>query len=57
MNPSPRSTAKPAHPAAELLELWEQDHKTVVFVTHDMEEALLLSDRVLVLSRQQVRCG
>jgi NitT/TauT family transport system ATP-binding protein len=36
----------------ELLELWEQDHKTVVFVTHDMEEALLLSDRVLVLSRQ-----
>jgi NitT/TauT family transport system ATP-binding protein len=36
----------------ELLELWEQDHKTVVFVTHDMEEALLLSDRVLVLSQQ-----
>jgi NitT/TauT family transport system ATP-binding protein len=36
----------------ELLELWEQDHKTVVFVTHDMEEALLLSDRVLVLSPQ-----
>jgi NitT/TauT family transport system ATP-binding protein len=34
----------------ELLELWEQNHKTVVFVTHDMDEALLLSDRVLVLS-------
>jgi NitT/TauT family transport system ATP-binding protein len=36
----------------ELLELWEQNHKTVVFVTHDMDEALLLSDRVLVLSAQ-----
>ena len=36
----------------ELLELWEQTHKTVVFVTHDMDEALLLSDRVLVLSAQ-----
>ena len=36
----------------ELLELWEQNHKTVVFVTHDMDEALLLSDRVLVLTRQ-----
>ncbi len=36
----------------ELLELWEQDHKTVIFVTHDMDEALLLSDRVLVLSSQ-----
>jgi NitT/TauT family transport system ATP-binding protein len=36
----------------ELLELWEQDHKTVVFVTHDMDEALLLSDRILVMSPQ-----
>jgi NitT/TauT family transport system ATP-binding protein len=36
----------------ELLELWEQDHKSVVFVTHDIEEAILLSDRILVLDRQ-----
>jgi NitT/TauT family transport system ATP-binding protein len=36
----------------ELLDLWEQSHKTVVFVTHDVEEAILLSDRILVLSRQ-----
>jgi NitT/TauT family transport system ATP-binding protein len=36
----------------ELLDLWEQNHKTVVFVTHDCEEAVLLSDRVLVLSPQ-----
>ena len=34
----------------ELLELWEQDHKSVVFVTHDIEEAILLSDRILVMS-------
>jgi ABC-type nitrate/sulfonate/bicarbonate transport system ATPase subunit len=37
---------------ADLLELWEQDHRTVVFVTHDVEEAVLLSDRILVLSPQ-----
>lgn len=34
----------------ELLELWEQDKKTVLFVTHDVNEALLLSDRVIVMS-------
>jgi NitT/TauT family transport system ATP-binding protein len=33
----------------ELLSLWEQSPKTVVFVTHDIEEAILLSDRVLIL--------
>jgi NitT/TauT family transport system ATP-binding protein len=33
----------------ELLTLWEQSHNTVVFVTHDIEEAILLSDRVLIL--------
>jgi len=33
----------------ELLALWEQEHKTVVFVTHDIEEALLLSDRIMIL--------
>jgi NitT/TauT family transport system ATP-binding protein len=34
----------------ELLSLWEQDHKTVIFVTHDIDEALLLADRILVLN-------
>ena len=34
----------------ELLELWSQDRKSVVFVTHDLEEAISLSDRVVVLS-------
>ena len=34
----------------ELLALWSQDRKSVVFVTHDLEEAIALSDRVLVMS-------
>ncbi|MEV0618419.1 ABC transporter ATP-binding protein [Nonomuraea sp. NPDC050404] len=33
-----------------LLELWDRDRKTVLFVTHDIDEALLLGDRVLVMS-------
>jgi sulfonate transport system ATP-binding protein len=34
----------------ELLELWGSDRKSVVFITHDLEEAISLSDRVVVLS-------
>ncbi len=34
----------------ELLALWEASRKTVVFVTHDLEEALALADEVVVLS-------
>ncbi|WP_274918055.1 ABC transporter ATP-binding protein [Streptomyces sp. WZ-12] len=34
----------------QLLELWEQEGKTVVMVTHSIEEALLLGDRVVVMS-------
>lgn len=30
--------------------VWEEDRRIVLFVTHDVEEALLLSDRVLVMS-------
>jgi len=33
-----------------LLEIWQQDRKTILFVTHDVEEALFLSDRVYVMS-------
>jgi NitT/TauT family transport system ATP-binding protein len=34
----------------ELLELWAEDKKSVLFVTHDLEEAISLGDRVVVLS-------
>jgi len=34
----------------ELLELWSANRKSVVFITHDLEEAISLSDRVVVLS-------
>jgi NitT/TauT family transport system ATP-binding protein len=34
----------------ELLRLWRADRKVVVFVTHDIEEAVRLGDRVLVMS-------
>ena len=33
----------------ELTNLWMQDQKTVLFITHSIEEALLLGDRVLVI--------
>ncbi|WLV23945.1 ABC transporter ATP-binding protein [Aciduricibacillus chroicocephali] len=32
-----------------LLERWERDKKTVLFITHDISEAVFLSDRILVL--------
>jgi len=35
-----------------LLELWERYRKTVLFVTHSIREAVLLSDRVLVMGRK-----
>jgi NitT/TauT family transport system ATP-binding protein len=39
----------------ELLEIWERDRKTVLFVTHSVEEAVFLSDRVVVLTRSPGR--
>jgi len=35
---------------SELLALWDSSRKTVVFVTHDLEEAIALADEVVVLS-------
>lgn len=35
---------------AELLKMWNQSRKTVIFVTHQIEEAIFLADRVVVFS-------
>jgi NitT/TauT family transport system ATP-binding protein len=38
-----------------LLKVWEQDSKTVIFVTHDIEEALFLGDIIYVMSARPGR--
>jgi len=38
-----------------LLEIWEQHRRTVLFVTHSIEEALFLSDRIYVLSAKPAK--
>src|SRR5690606_24266206 len=40
---------------AELTRLWERTGKTIVFVTHDIEEAVYLGDRVVVLTARPAR--
>jgi len=40
---------------AELLKMWNQTKKTVIFVTHQIEEAIFLSDRVVVFSARPAR--
>jgi NitT/TauT family transport system ATP-binding protein len=37
------------------LGIWERDQKTVLFVTHDIEEAIFLGSRVIVMSARRGR--
>ena len=39
----------------EIISIWRETRKTVVFVTHDIEEALVLADRILLLSDKPTR--
>src|SRR6201993_359768 len=34
----------------QLLRIWDQERKTVLFITHSMEEAVLLGDRVMLMT-------
>lgn len=40
------------HLQAELIRIWQASGKAVIFVTHDIEEAAILADRVIVLGGQ-----
>jgi NitT/TauT family transport system ATP-binding protein/sulfonate transport system ATP-binding protein len=39
----------------ELARIWQEERVTMILVTHDLEEAIILADRVLVLPRE--KCG
>jgi ABC-type nitrate/sulfonate/bicarbonate transport system ATPase subunit len=39
----------------DLQRLWQRQKATIVFVTHDLSEAILLADNVVLLSRQPTR--
>lgn len=39
----------------ELTNIWQQDRRTVLFVTHDIEEAIYLSDRIIVFTARPGR--
>jgi ABC-type nitrate/sulfonate/bicarbonate transport system ATPase subunit len=39
----------------QLVKIWEDLDKTIIFVTHDLEEALFLADRIYVLTRRPAK--
>jgi len=40
----------------ELVRVWQHERKTIVFVTHDIDEAVQLADRVMVMGTRPSRC-
>ena len=43
------------HLEDELIHLWQRTHTTVIFITHNIEEAVYLSDRILVLTNKPTK--
>ena len=43
------------HLEDELIRLWQKTHTTVIFITHNIEEAVSLSDRILVLTNKPTK--
>ena len=39
----------------ELLRIWEQENMTMIMVTHDVDEAIYLSDKVIVMSARPAK--
>ena len=39
----------------EVVRIWEHDKKTVIFITHSVDEALFLSDRIIVMGTRPGR--
>src|SRR6185295_8866694 len=40
---------------AEVTQIWQRERKTVMFVTHDVDEAVQLADRVVVMGKRPSR--
>jgi NitT/TauT family transport system ATP-binding protein len=40
---------------AEVMQIWQRERKTVMFVTHDVDEAVQLADRVVVMGKRPSR--
>ena len=36
----------------EVLQIWEKTRKTILFVTHDIDEAVIMADRIVVMAQR-----
>jgi NitT/TauT family transport system ATP-binding protein len=40
---------------AELIRIWQETRKTILFVTHDIDEAIIMADRIIVMTARPSR--